>query len=84
MVALPVVARDAAPARQIYVAKLKDVEEEQSVGWGMFSLPYKTGKLVEACLPLFMEMNMVPPRPRPRPPPHRLDAAADARPRRRR
>ena len=34
------------------------MEEEQSVGWGMFSLPYKTGKLVEACLPLFMEMDM--------------------------
>ena len=43
---------------QLYVAKLKDVEEEQTVGWGMFKFPFKTGRLVEACLPLFMEMDM--------------------------
>merc|ERR1712028_133678 len=36
----------------------KDVEEEQTVGWGMFKFPFKTGRLVEACLPLFMEMDM--------------------------
>ena len=28
------------------------------VGWGMFKFPFKTGRLVEACLPLFMEMDM--------------------------
>ena len=31
----------------------------QDSGWGMFHVPVKTGRLVEACLPLFMEMNMM-------------------------
>ena len=28
------------------------------MGWGVFKYPFKTGRLVEACLPLFMEMDM--------------------------
>ena len=43
---------------QLYVAKLKDVQEEETVGWGLFKFPFQTGKLIEACLPLFMEMEL--------------------------
>ena len=35
---------------QLYVAKLKDVEEEEEVGWGVFKYPFKTGRLIEAQL----------------------------------